>query len=546
MKIGIVRKHWWRLILFIVGSLIFSIFSVIGLQIERGAVNYFYQELGDKNISSHFFFLKFSLLFIAGYMLDIPINFLLSPLLSYSNTKWTLDSNNDTRAMIFNKISKLSPKKLRNNLSNNEAISIVWNDSNMYVNKIIEIPTTLTTTTINIFSNFFFLFYNGGLYALTILLLLPLSQVFTLITYRINRRYRISTREKRKDFRGSVKDALDNFYCLFAFKKEELFVRKINPLFSKMNNKYKKWDFVSVNLEGIERTIVTTFTNLIRIFILLSLVYNAVKGDISFGDFVTFPFVISRLYWGFKRYSSCYTSWQDAKLYKERIEKIPESDLKGKRENIVKPLKIVIKNLSFYYGNNPVLMNINLTFETGKKYAIIGKSGCGKTTLARLLFAFHREYEGSIKINNFEYRELHQETIWEQVSHSDSNNFIFLASLKENINLLGEEEIEEKVFKKASLEKEELQEIDTNNHHALLRASDGQKQRVSLARNFFRNKPIVILDEALANLDKSNVERIKEEMKKEKEKIHIIISHNIDLKDDFYDEIIDLEKINKI
>lgn len=288
MKIGIVRKHWWRLILFIVGSLIFSIFSVIGLQIERGAVNYFYQELGDKNISSHFFFLKFSLLFIAGYMLDIPINFLLSPLLSYSNTKWTLDSNNDTRAMIFNKISKLSPKKLRNNLSNNEAISIVWNDSNMYVNKIIEIPTTLTTTTINIFSNFFFLFYNGGLYALTILLLLPLSQVFTLITYRINRRYRISTREKRKDFRGSVKDALDNFYCLFAFKKEELFVRKINPLFSKMNNKYKKWDLVSANLEGIERTIVTTFTNLIRIFILLSLVYNAVKGDISFGDFVTF------------------------------------------------------------------------------------------------------------------------------------------------------------------------------------------------------------------------------------------------------------------
>ena len=200
---------------------------------------------------------------------------------------------------------------------------------------------------------------------------------------------------------------------------------------------------------------------------------------------------------------------------------------------------IVLQDVSFSYGmngseENDVLHRINLTMPEGSFTALVGPSGGGKSTIARLIARFWDVTGGSISIGDRNIKELSIRQLSELVSFVTQDNFLFNCSLKENIRLGNPNATDAEVFAAARaaccdefiarLEKG----YDTSAGDAGKRLSGGEKQRIAIARAILKNAPIVILDEATAFTDPQNEDKIQKSiMALSQGKTLLVIAHRL-------------------
>ena len=178
-------------------------------------------------------------------------------------------------------------------------------------------------------------------------------------------------------------------------------------------------------------------------------------------------------------------------------------------------MPLVIKNLTKSFGDKEILNGFSYTFEERGIYAFVGESGVGKTTLLRMISGLDTEYSGeisgvtSVSFAFQEHRLFPVLTALENVvfAISDTKSEAVVKSAEDMLASLG---IDKKDF---SLMPSEL--------------SGGMKQRVSLARAFLRDAPILLLDEPTGELDEENASLVREAIKKEaKKRLVILVSHN--------------------
>ncbi len=200
---------------------------------------------------------------------------------------------------------------------------------------------------------------------------------------------------------------------------------------------------------------------------------------------------------------------------------------------------IVLQDVSFSYGmngseENDVLHRINLTMPEGSFTALVGPSGGGKSTIARLIARFWDVTGGSISIGGRNIKEHSIRQLSELVSFVTQDNFLFNCSLKENIRLGNPNATDAEVFAAARaaccdefiarLEKG----YDTSAGDAGKRLSGGEKQRIAIARAILKNAPIVILDEATAFTDPQNEDKIQKSiMALSQGKTLLVIAHRL-------------------
>jgi len=201
---------------------------------------------------------------------------------------------------------------------------------------------------------------------------------------------------------------------------------------------------------------------------------------------------------------------------------------------------IDINNLTYKYNNDSdnIIKDVTFTFEHGKKYAIIGDNGSGKSTFIKLVSGLYHNYKGSIKYGDCEQNKINRESLFNNISFMSQEVFIFEDTVENNIKLYNEDmNIEyERVIKQLQIDKL-IEKCKCESKNAL-QLSGGEKQKVSFARVLLRNSNIIIADEPTSALDKKSTEEFEKILLSLKDVTCIVITHDVDEHLQNYDEVI--------
>ena len=196
---------------------------------------------------------------------------------------------------------------------------------------------------------------------------------------------------------------------------------------------------------------------------------------------------------------------------------------------------INFENVSFSYTDGiEVLKNINLKITPGQKFALVGLSGGGKTTICNLLPRFYEVTDGKIFLDGIDIKDIKLKSLRKQIGIVQQDVFLFAGSIKENIAYGKPNATDEEIIEAAKLSEihEDIlkmpQGYDTLVGERGIKLSGGQKQRVSIARCFLKNPPILILDEATSALDTSTEIKIQKAFDAlSKGRTTLIIAHRL-------------------
>ena len=196
---------------------------------------------------------------------------------------------------------------------------------------------------------------------------------------------------------------------------------------------------------------------------------------------------------------------------------------------------INFENVSFSYTDGiEVLKNINLKITPGQKFALVGLSGGGKTTICNLLPRFYEVTDGRIFIDGIDIKDIKLKSLRKQIGIVQQDVFLFAGTIKENIAYGKINATDEEIIEAAKLSEihEDIlkmpQGYDTLVGERGIKLSGGQKQRVSIARCFLKNPPILILDEATSALDTSTEIKIQKAFDAlSKGRTTLIIAHRL-------------------
>lgn len=183
---------------------------------------------------------------------------------------------------------------------------------------------------------------------------------------------------------------------------------------------------------------------------------------------------------------------------------------------------------------NNVINNVSFIAKAGQKVALVGESGSGKSTLAKLLIHYYDPQQGSISIGGQKISEMSLEALNNQISYVAQDQYLFNASLLENIRMGRLDATDEEVMEAArKAQCSEFLEKLPNGIHSMAgdagkMLSGGQRQRIALARAILKNAPIVVLDEATAYADPENEEKMEEAIAElVKGKTLLVIAHKL-------------------
>ena len=186
---------------------------------------------------------------------------------------------------------------------------------------------------------------------------------------------------------------------------------------------------------------------------------------------------------------------------KDRVPYIPQnkSSVKG---------NIEFKDVKFSYEKGTeILHGVNFTVKAGESIALTGESGAGKSTIANLLMRFYEPDSGAIYIDGKNIKDIHQNSLRDIIAYVPQDVYLFNKTIKENISLAcpdaSDEEIKQaaKVAMADGFIKRLEQGYDTNVGERGVQLSGGEKQRIAIARAVLKNSPILLMDEAVSNLD---------------------------------------------
>ena len=478
---------------FLLGVLVFSIVTyLISLLIPV-----FVQKIIDSVNSIPFTLMCGGMLILFGYVVSFLVNSLFGVLL---RTKIYKSFYKSTFAKLTNVAYSFFENRTVGSISYNLDCIDVINDlyGSRLINFIISVGAFVVLSA-------YVMSISMRIYGVLFIALSLLSLIMFLSNKHIVRlnQTEINGKEKLRELQLEYISAVG---CIKMGGAQKEFFQKWNKKFEQTIDKTKK--------KGIAQTVYTTISaaslTVLPVFILLICLYSVFLNQMTVGTAVSLYSIATVITSNAIDMVSSANQFELFKLYLERIKDIVAQPDESNGSIEIKDINLIeFRNVSFRYNTHSplVLKNINMKFEKGKKIAIVGGSGSGKSSIAKLLIQLYPPSEGSIIYDDVIFSELDKTALRKCISMVPQDGTIFNRSIMENITLLADDCSEEDITAtcKAMQIYDDIiampMKFDTILSDIGTNISGGQKQRLILARMLLAKPHFIVMDEATSSLD---------------------------------------------
>lgn len=355
---------------------------------------------------------------------------------------------------------------------------------------------------------FITLFYYSPMLAVLALSIAPVATISSWWLGKKLKKMQIKVQETESAYRSYIQESLSNLLIVKSFNNEEYAMNRLVEL----REERFFWVFKKAKFGMISSTIISLS---FQTGYIVALAYGAIQianGAITFGTMSLFLTLVNRVQAPIMHLGQQIPKIVSILASTGRIIELQDIPIENKQEQHINAQKVgvSIKNLSFAYANETVLEKASININNGESVAIVGESGIGKTTLIRLIMSFMKNISGNILFINEEGKEeIANAGMRKFMSYVPQGNTLFSGTIRENIRMGNldstEEEMTEalKMVSAYDFVMELPSGIDTvigEQGHGL---SEGQAQRIAIARALVRKAPFLILDEATSALDEN-------------------------------------------
>ena len=331
-------------------------------------------------------------------------------------------------------------------------------------------------------------------------------------------------------YNGFVKEVLSAFNII----KNNGLEQRVRTNFYEKSEKVQQKKYVIDKIMSFIFAAQTANFNIIFMGLMLFVSHLAIQGIITFAGIAVVATNIDRLVWPIQTVSESFPKIISVKAIFKRIdETMANKETHVETESFDMFQKnIEFKNVTFAYDDHTVLKDINLNFEKGKKYLIIGPSGGGKSTVLRLLRKYFNPNDGEIIIDGVPLKDVKKNDYYGRIANIEQNIFLFEDTIRNNLTLYkdySDEELSDAITKAG------LKDFIDSNPEGLdymildngKNISGGEKSRIAIARGLINNANIIFLDEAFASLDRARVKEIETSLVNLEDVTIINVSHVI-------------------
>lgn len=335
--------------------------------------------------------------------------------------------------------------------------------------------------------------------------------------------------EKLAVYNEKIKDLFGGFEVLKGFGAEEKAVQNHeNANLEVERSKYKlnRKNVIVNTMAGV-----TSFSVQFALFIIAG--FFVIGGTLSVGAIVAVTQLSGGIVMPLMTLSACLAKSKAIKSVNENIISLIDENSAASQSNGKAKLEgdIVYNDVSFSYdGENNVLNDVSLTIEKGKKYAVVGGSGSGKSTILRLLLGYYDNYSGEITVGGQNARALDKGNVYDFCSIIHQGVFLFDDTIKQNITLFNDYPAEaiERAVRLAGLNElvsESENGLETMTGESGNRFSGGEKQRIAIARALIKGSELLVMDEATASLDNEIAYNIEKSLLDLKDLTCMVVTH---------------------
>ncbi|RIV16771.1 ABC transporter ATP-binding protein [Mycoplasmopsis gallopavonis] len=514
-------KHWIFLILFVLATTGLGAFSswLIGFIISQ---NFSQATFQNWQTNKMFYFLLVGILLVV-YALSRLISIFNNLIVSTTFNKYSFE----LREQIYLKIQTLSMNFFENEKTG-DLMTIVVSDTQNLTDAISNIITNILNVIFTFTITITLMFIYAPILAIIALVLVPSSGiVFIWIISKTKQNFKIA-QDAAGSYNGYVEEILKTLPNIRLHNQRAEVIKKFEEVSLLERNAGRKavlyWHilFPTYNLINILNQLIIVS---LGTYFLLNKISTYGVVPLDFGIITSFSMYIATLTNQIKTVLGFTNSLQSGLASWERIERI--LNLQDKNPDLghfdldYKEGLIEFQNVSFAYPNNPdkiILKNINFTIPASTTLALVGHTGCGKTTISKLLAKFYEPQNGNILIDKQNSKSIKQASWREYIGTISQDTFLFEDTLLNNLKVANNEISEEEIFEICKITQIDkfIQNLP-NGYQTILNnngsnISEGQRQLLAITRAIISKKPIIIMDEATAKIDTITEKLIQEAM----------------------------------
>ncbi len=477
---------------------------------------------------------------IVFYLSIVLSLYILDAVCNYIRIKWGhylgVWIENDMRLDLFHHLQKLSFSYF-DKTKTGDIMSRISNDLFNIAEVAHHGPEDFLISIITIIGAYILMFVMCPPLAAVSIIPLPIMAVYGIIFNRRLKRTNKAIRKRIAEINVTAENSIQGIREVKSYSREELQEEK----FEKSNVNLKE------SRENLYREMASyqsgiSFMRQLYYFVTIAGgIFLIIRGKVGVADLVTFILYVSVVLPPIDRLINFTEQFTQGISSFERFTEIMDVMPSINDKPDAKPLSvshgdIVFDDVSFHYdeGDDGVLDHFSMKIEGGKRVALVGESGAGKSTAVSLLARFYEKDSGSITIDGQEVDSVTQRSLRANIGFVQQDVFLFDASIRDNLSYGKPGATDSEIWQ--ALEKANLASfvsslpdgLDTQVGERGTRLSGGQKQRLSIARVFLKNPPILIFDEATSSLDTESETLIQDAFNElAKGRTSIVIAHRL-------------------